>query len=262
MTVATRYRIEGPIGVGPDGVVHRALAERLGARPVAVRSVPVPAGARRAELRHRAELVARVPHHGIARVVDLIDVDDHTVQVATELGVDGNLADRLLLATLSGADVVAIATTIADALSAAAGLGLHHGHLSATNVVLGDRGPTVTDLALLPPAGTSSADDRRALGGLLVAMGAVVPIEAHRTAVVGLGRALEADPGTDWSVVRRRLAALRVRLTAPPAPGLTPIASPAATARPPLTPATIGAVVAGAASLGLLIGAATTAIPF
>ncbi|MDE0805571.1 MAG: hypothetical protein OSA99_19900, partial [Acidimicrobiales bacterium] len=61
-----RYRTDGPIGMGPDGPVHRGLADRLGARPVAIRRLTVPLGSARAALRRDAEIIAMLGHPGLA----------------------------------------------------------------------------------------------------------------------------------------------------------------------------------------------------
>lgn len=142
----TRYRSDGPLGVGPDGPVHRALADRLGARPVAVRRLTVPSGAPRATLRRDAETIAALGHPGLACVEDIVDVDDDTVLVATTLGTGGTLADRLVLGPIPVDEAIRIVRIVADALDSAHRLGLAHGRVSATNVVFTDDGPVVCDL--------------------------------------------------------------------------------------------------------------------
>lgn len=157
-----RFRLEAPLGVGPDGAVHRALADRLGARPVAVRRLPVPAGPRRRTLRTDAETLATLGHPALAVVDDIVDIDDDTVLVASTLGCDGTLADRLVLGPLPIDEAVDLVRTVADAVTSAHRLGLVHGRLHAGNVLLTPDGPVVCDLvqsgALGRPRDRDAAD--------------------------------------------------------------------------------------------------------
>ena len=85
-------------------------------------------------------------HPGLAVVDDIVDVDDETVLVATTLGTDGTLADRLVLGSIPVDDAVRIIRVVADALDSAHRLGLAHGRIKATNVVFSDAGPVLCDL--------------------------------------------------------------------------------------------------------------------
>lgn len=162
-----RYRVDGPVGVGPDGPVHRATAERLGATPVALRRTEIADGPARDRLRRDAEIVAALGHPALAVVSDILEVDDRTVLLAGTLGTGGNLDDLLALGPVDVGRAISLLQTLADALRVAHAAGLAHGRITARNVVLtaDGGGPVLTDLAQAGAEGRDSTprDDTRAL---------------------------------------------------------------------------------------------------
>lgn len=260
----TRYRSDGPLGVGPDGPVHRALADRLGARPVAVRRLTVPAGTPRATLRRDAETIASLGHAGLACVDDIVDVDDDTVLVATTLGTGGTLADRLVLGPLAVDDAIQIVRTVADALDSAHRLGLAHGRVAATNVIFTDDGPVVCDLV------QSAAVHGIGPGSDAVAADAAALVHLAATLVDGDDRSPRAAAYRSlcrWSAesctdLTGFVAALdRMDQAFDDAP-VTPPPVVAATATAPGSDhAALGLVVSVSLAIGTLIGVVGTLLP-
>ena len=254
-----RFRLEAPLGVGPDGTVHRALAERLGARPVAVRRLPIPAGPRRRALRTDAETLATLGHPALAVVDDIVDLDDETVLVASTLGTDGTLADRLLLGSLPVDEAIDLVRTVADAIASAHRLGLVHGRLHANNVLLTPSGPVVCDLvqagALDRPRDRDAAD--------LVHLASLLVDPNDRSSRAAAYRALcrwshESDVGVDGFVTA--LARLdEVPEHAPPSP--SPIDSAAPAGRTPSDHASTGLVVGASLAVGTVMGVVGTVLP-
>lgn len=253
-----RFRLEAPLGVGPDGPVHRALAERLGARPVAVRRLPIPAGPARRTLRTDAETLATLGHPALAVVHDIVDLDDETVLVATTLGTDGTLADRLVLGPLPIDDAVDLVRTVADAVVSAHRLGLTHGRLVPSNVLLTAEGPVVGDLVQAAALGRSRDRDAQDL----VHLASLLVDPEDRSSRAAAYRALcrwsnESDVGVDGFV-----AAL-ARLDEIPEP-----AAPAFGAGRPSTPASprpdhasTGLVIGASLAVGAVMGALGTVLP-
>ena len=260
----SRYRTLRTVGIGPDGPVEEVAAERLGAATLARRRAPVPAGPRRDRLRDLSESLARVGHPAIATVVDLVDVDDNSIEVLTEVGTEC-LADRLARGPLPRDEAVSLLRTLGSALVAAHGAGVAHGHVVEANVVLRDGGPLLTDFGLTeartgrPDAHPSRTDvrDLAALGlRLLDATPAGGP-PSH-----ALRRTLEwgaDDPDATLHDLRR---ALDDDPPAPPPPPPPPLVGddpvdPAA--RRPASPWVLAGI--GALCLGVLAGAATVLVP-
>lgn len=260
MAVTTRYRLEGVIGIGASGPVHRAVAERLGARPIALRSADVAAGAARHELRRRAEAIAVLGCPHLAVVGDIVELDGDRVQLAGTLGHHGSLADRLVLGPLRVDEAVAVVGAVVDALSAAHGAGLVHGHLSPTNVVFGDLGPIVTDL-VVPPAGrVRVADDIATLAGLAAAL--IAPDDPSPAGAVyrSLWARVAADPTVPLTDIARALARVLARVPSAATPRRAPQLPPArvGSPAPALTTAAVATAVGLAAGVGCTIGAAAT----
>ena len=251
----TRFRLDAPLGVGPDGLVHRGFAERLGARPVAVRRLPIPNGPARRTLRTDAETIAALGHPALAVVDDIVDLDDDNVLVASTLGTDGTLADRLVLGPLPLDQAIEIVRTVADAIRSAHGLGLCHGHLTPNNVLLTGTGPVVCDLvqagALDRPRDRDAADLVHLASQLVDAEDRSPRAAAYRS----LCRwSTESDVGLDGFVAA--LARLD-ELPEPPA-----VAPPDEPPRPaPRDDASIGLVVGASLAVGTLLGAIGTVLP-
>lgn len=257
-----RYRVDGPIGLGPHGLVQRGCAERLGATPVALRPFPVSTGLERDELRRRAELLATIGHPVLCPAVDIIEVDDDRVVVASQLGPHGSLADRLVFGYMPVDEAAQVMSVVAEALARAHAVGIHHGDISAANVVFADHGPMLTDLAI-PRDAASTAIDRRGLA--IVAGDLIDPDDGSRSAqdYRSACRNLHDGAATLAAFIGQMAG---VQVAGVPAP--RPCDDPSATdtelvdiaGAPASWPATTGLVVAGAAALGVSIGVLTTAL--
>ncbi|WP_436793234.1 hypothetical protein [Actinospongicola halichondriae] len=257
----TRFRLQAPLGIGPDGAVHRAVADRLGARPVALRRLPIPAGTARSVLRRDAETVATLGHPALAVVDDIVDVDDRHVLVASTLGTRGTLADRLLLGPLPVDEAVALARTVAEAVDSAHEVGLTHGRITASNVALTEAGPAVCDLvqsAALGRPGDVAADTRDAirLAASLVAADDRTPRAAAYRALCR--DAAAAGVGLDGFVRALRRIDGTARDDRPP---------PTVPVTPPIPvgnvvdDGSVGLVVAVSLAFGVLVGAIGTVLP-
>lgn len=254
-----RYRVEGVLGAGPDGPVVRALPERLGARPVAIRIVPVPSGPDRHLLRTHCETVAGLDHDGLAAVLDVVDLDDAFVAVVTPEADQGTLADRLLLGALPAAEAVSLVGTLAGALAAAHRAGLTHRRLHAGNVLLTADGPLLTDLAQSAAAGRPSrspdpaADDLADLGRLAHELvDPADPLAQPYRALCAAAAAGEIDGPEAFAVA---LAGIRPVVSV----GACTDSAPSAVAAPGPRPGRLGLVAAVAMVVGTCLGAMPTA---
>lgn len=252
-----RFRLEAPLGVGPDGPVHRARAERLGARPVAVRRLPIPAGPRRQALRTDAETLATLGHPALAVVDDVVDIDDDTVLVASALGTDGTLADRLVLGPLPVDEAVELVRIVADAIDSAHRLGMVHGRLHPGNVLLTPDGPVVCDMVQAGALGRPrdrDVTDLVHLASLLVDPGDRSPRAAAYRALCRWSN--ESDVGLDGFV-----AALARLDEIPEPPAASPVAPTAPVARARRDHASTGLVVGASLAVGTVMGVVGTVLP-
>ncbi|MDZ7674984.1 MAG: hypothetical protein U5K30_07950 [Acidimicrobiales bacterium] len=257
----TRYRVHEPLGLGPDGPVHRARAERLGARPVALRRLTVPAGTARARLRRDAETIAALGHPTLAVVHDIVEIDDEDVLVAATLGDRGSLADGRTLGPLAVDEAAPLVRSVADALASAHRLGLAHGRVRATNVVFTDDGPVLCDLAQSAALGreASIAGDVADL----VHLAASLVADADRSPRAVAYRAIcrwSAESATDVAGLVAALDRLDQVRPAPPRP--PPAPAPAEPRGMPVD-ATVGSaaaglVVGGSLVVGTTVGALAT----
>ncbi len=259
----SRYRPLRTIGTGPDGPVEEVAAERLGAGTLARRRAPVPAGPRRHRLRDLSETLARVGHPAIATVVDLVDVDETSIEVLTELGAEC-LADRVARGPLPLHEARSLLRTLAEALAAAHGAGVAHGHVAESNVVLRDGAPLLTDFGLTEArTGRPEAHPFRTDVRDLAALGLrLLDATVGDPGAPALPRTLAwvaDDPDATLQDLRRALDDDR---PAPPPPPPPPVVRDG-----PLDPVENRArpawVLAGVAVLfmGLLGGAATVLVP-
>lgn len=260
----SRYRSLRPLGTGPDGVVEEVVPDRLGGERLARRRVPVPAGPRRHRLRETAETLARLGHPGIATVVDIVDNDESGIEVLTTLGADGTLADRAASGPMATDDLRALLVAVADALGAAHGAGVAHGHLTAANVLLRDGRPLLADFGLAEArTGRPHAHPFRA--------------DVRDLATLGSDLLDPADPSPSGPALRTllhwvaddpdaTLADLRRGLAGPPAP-VPPPPPPTPPIEAPDQPRADGwrapLVLVGTAALalGLLAGSAAVLAP-
>ncbi len=256
-SMQTRFRMETPLGVGPDGVVHRAVAERLGARPVALRRLAIPAGPARRTLRRDAETIAALGHPSLAVVDDIVEVDDDTVLVASTLGTQGTLADQLVLGPLAVDDAVEVVRTVAEAIDSAHRLGLTHGHISPSNVLRTESGPVVCDLVQAGALDRSAGDDAADLLRLATTLVDGEDRSPRAAAYRSLCRwSSESSAGLDGLVAA--LSRLDQLATTPTPTVPTPAASVPPAER---LDEAIGVVVAASLAVGVFIGAAGTLFP-
>lgn len=261
----SRYRTVRTLAAGPDGPVDEVLPDRIGAEPLARRCLPVPPGPRRHRVRDVAETLARLGHPGIATVVDVADVDEGRIEVVTTLGTHGTLADRAAAGPLGAAELRPVLAAVADALAAAHGAGVSHGHVSATNVVFRDARPLVTDFGLTEArTGRCEPLPFRADVRDLAAMGAELLDPADRSGEADALRSVLRWAGDDPDAT---LEDLRRGLTVSPAGGAAigppPPAPPPGGPQPAVRRRNRPAVLAGAAALivGLVVGAAAVLLP-
>jgi eukaryotic-like serine/threonine-protein kinase len=133
----SRYRVDGEIGRGGMGVVHRAVDTRLG-RAVAIKLLPAdealdPERRRRFVQEARAASALNHPH-----IVTIYEIDEHegTTFIAMEL-VDGTPLDRLIAGgPLPAATALEYGAQIASALAAAHGAGIIHRDIKPANVMI------------------------------------------------------------------------------------------------------------------------------
>ena len=171
----TTYRVLRTIGHGPSGPVEEVLPDRLGAEPLARRRLAVPAGPARRRLRERAEALACAGHPGIATVVDVVDVDEHHVDVVRTLGT-ATLAERMAAGAFSGRAVERIADACTGALRAMHAAGVAHGRIHAGNVLLVGDHVLLADPDLAAEPGTHTpADDIDDLARLLAELRSLAP---------------------------------------------------------------------------------------
>ncbi|RMF71715.1 MAG: serine/threonine protein kinase, partial [Acidobacteria bacterium] len=143
MGLGGRYEILEECGEGTSGVVFRAR-ERATGREVALKVLRCDDGVVPAErieqLRREGELLTRLDHPGIVRVLD-VAVDEDGACLVTEL-VDGPSVATLLRTRgrLSIAESVSIVAQAARALGAAHARGIVHGDVKPANLLLAEGG--------------------------------------------------------------------------------------------------------------------------
>jgi serine/threonine-protein kinase len=155
------YRAMRVLGLGPHGPVEEVLPHRLGAEPCARRRLPVPVGPARARLRERAETLARLGHPGLATIIDVVDVDEETVELVRTVG-EATLAERLVAGTVPGPQADRLAAALTDAVQAMHSVGVAHGRITASNVLLAGDHVLLAD----PDLATDSPDPARDLDDL------------------------------------------------------------------------------------------------
>ncbi|MDQ3038137.1 MAG: serine/threonine protein kinase, partial [Myxococcota bacterium] len=182
-----RYRIEGELGRGGMGVVHRARDVVLD-RVVALKELP-PALRSTAGLAERfrteARVLARLTHPGIVQIFDLVE-DDAGMWMAMELVPGGSLDERIAGRPLPVADVLALGRRMAEAMAYAHAQGVVHRDFKPHNVLLTPDGdPKVTDFGLA----------KLAQGPALTQQGMVLGSPAYMSPEQASGR--EADARSD-----------------------------------------------------------------
>lgn len=134
------YRIEGVIGHGGMGVVHRALDTRLN-RPVAVKflfdDLADPAARRR--FQREAQMASSLNHPHILTVYDVGDFEGRQYLV-TEFIDGGTLKVWARAEKRTWREIVALLLGVADGLAAAHGAGILHRDIKPDNILVGTNG--------------------------------------------------------------------------------------------------------------------------
>lgn len=149
MTGIEGYRLLRRLGAGGMGTVHEALD--ADGRRVAIKviheSISADPAARQ-RLRREVELLHRVRHQRVARVLDA-EVDGVDAFVVTELVEGPTLEDEVSEhGPLAGADLLELAEGLADGLDAIHGAGITHRDLKPGNVMLAPHGPVIIDFGI------------------------------------------------------------------------------------------------------------------
>jgi eukaryotic-like serine/threonine-protein kinase len=143
------YEIVSPLGSGGMGEVYRARDTRLD-RLVAIKILREPSAAdsdRRLRLQREARVLSQLTH---PHICTLHDVGEHagSMFLVMELLDGETLAHRLEQGPLPIEQALTVATTIADALSAAHRHGIIHRDLKPSNVMLTKSGAKLLDFGL------------------------------------------------------------------------------------------------------------------
>jgi hypothetical protein len=224
-----RYAIEGELGRGGMGVVHRARDTVLD-RVVALKELPralrsTPGLAER--FRTEARVLARLTHPGIVQIFDLVE-DEHGMWMAMELVPGGSLDARIAAGALPLAEVLSLGRRMAEAMAYAHAQGVVHRDFKPHNVLLTPEGePKVGDFGLA----------KLAQGPSLTQEGTVLGSPAYMSPEQASGR--EADARSDVYALG---ATLFEMLTGrPPFTGDTTSVLMQHITQPPPSPSEIGA---------------------
>ncbi|MCK9896876.1 serine/threonine-protein kinase [Frankia sp. AgB32] len=253
--VGGRYRLDGVLGCGGFGVVHRATDELL-QRVVAVKEVRLPISgsaderdrARERVLRE-ARAAGRLQHPGAVSVLDVID-DGDLPWIIMEY-VEGRALSRII--TGEGPrpvdETCRVGISLAYALEAAHRLGIVHRDVKPSNVLITPDGRArLTDFGIA----VSHGDPRLTSTGMVLGSPAYLPPERARGDAGSasgdrwaLGATLfttvEGSPpfggGDPIAVLGALMRGQRqpFRLAGPLAPLLDDLMAPQATSRPPLS---------------------------
>ncbi len=171
LTAGTRlgpYEISAPLGAGGMGEVYRARDTRLG-RDVAVKVLPHHLSANpevRARFEREAKTVSGLNHPNICVLFDVGRQDD-TDFLVMELIEGDTLADRLKRGPLPAAELLRLATQVADALDRAHRAGVVHRDLKPGNIMITRNGAKLMDFGLSRVtgiAGTNSGSGQASAG--------------------------------------------------------------------------------------------------
>jgi serine/threonine protein kinase len=211
-----RYKLIRRLGSGAFGTVWMAHDERLD-REVAVKIVPrerVMGG----RFEREARAAARLSHPGIVTLYEAA-IDDDAAYLVSELVRGGTLQRLLEAGRLSDRDVVAIASSLCEALSHAHAQGVVHRDVKPSNVLVPERPSSPAHPAKLTDFGVA-----RVIGGdSLTRTGDVVGTAAYMAPEQAEGRAAGAaadlyslalvtyEALTGVNPVRSATAAMRAR---------------------------------------------------
>lgn len=137
------YQVRERLGRGAMGVVDLAHDDQ--GRPVALKHLVLHGSARdmaraRQRIRREAEVLARLDHPNVVRLLDLIDNGDEIVLVMPYLG-GGTLADHVRQSgPLSAGQIELLADSLLDALASAHRNGIIHRDIKPSNVLFDENG--------------------------------------------------------------------------------------------------------------------------
>jgi len=173
------YEVLGRIGAGGMGEVYRARDTRLD-RTVVLKVLPSEVstdGALRSRFEREARAISALAHPHICTLFDVGEEDGRTFLVMEHL--EGQtLLERLRKGPLPLAQAVAIATQVAEALSAAHKQGIVHRDLKPGNVMLTKTGAKLLDFGL---ASLVAHGERPAVDSLTAAPTASAPLTGRGT---------------------------------------------------------------------------------
>ncbi|MCL9796978.1 serine/threonine-protein kinase, partial [Frankia sp. AgKG'84/4] len=253
--VGGRYRLDGVLGRGGFGVVHRATDELL-QRVVAVKEVRLPISGNaderdraRERVLREARAAGRLQHPGAVSVLDVID-DGDLPWIIMEF-VEGRALSRII--TGQGPrpvdETCRIGISLAYALEAAHRLGIVHRDVKPSNVLITPDGRArLTDFGIA----VSHGDPRLTSTGMVLGSPAYLPPERARGDAGGAGgdrwalgatlfTTVEGSPpfggGDPIAVLGALMRGQRqpFRLAGPLAPLLDDLMAPQSTSRPPLS---------------------------
>ena len=163
-----RYDVLRPIGRGGMGVVY-AARDRLLDREVAIKvsTAPAPGAPTDEQLRHEAQVLAKLEHPGIVPIHDTGLLDDGRVFYVMKLVRGRTLTEHF--AELQGeAGRLGVFERIADAVAFAHAQGVVHRDLKPSNVMLGSFGEVlVVDWGVAQRAGAATSGVRVGTPGFM-----------------------------------------------------------------------------------------------
>jgi len=158
-----RYRLSAVIGHGGMGVVWRARDELLD-RDVAVKEIIWPASLTEHERQtacrratREAQMAARLNHHNVVRIYDIVEEDDHP-WIVMELLPYPSLRDIVRdEGPFTPAHAAKVGLGILAALRAAHAEGVAHRDVKPANILIGAEDRVVlTDFGIARPADTTT----------------------------------------------------------------------------------------------------------
>ena len=201
------YRIVGEVGRGGMGRVYRAIDTRLG-RTVALKALPpslIGDPSQRDRLRREARAAGALTHPGICTIYALDEIDGETY-IAAEFIEGCTLREEMTSgARPTGAEVMATARELAEAVGSAHAAGITHRDLKPENVMRRSDGRLkVLDFGL-----ARVEAQREAAFARVTQSGAIVGTPAYMAPEQLNGQ--EVDPAHRRVCVRRADVRVRVR---------------------------------------------------
>jgi serine/threonine protein kinase len=162
------YKLISPIGAGGMGEVWRAEDTRL-LRQVAVKILPESLAADpewKERFLREARTIAQLNHPNIATIYN-IEEHGQTLFIAMELVEGEALSAMIANGAMAPAEVVRVATHVADALSEAHSKGIVHRDIKPDNILVSPRAVKVLDFGIAKQIG-GTADPSLTQGGMVV----------------------------------------------------------------------------------------------